>query len=138
MADVLTAVRAYLLSKSAITDVIGQRIYVDVRKQKAQLPAVAITRVSETHNHLLSRRSGLVQTRLQVECFSALRATTQSLAETIYKCGIDAVKGVTNSINIRGVQLEDGRRDFIIEDPNGGDDHTYVSQFDLMVSYLES
>lgn len=86
---------------------------------------------------MISNRSGFVQTRLQIECFAKLRLTANALAEAIYKSGIAAVKGTTNSVNIRGVTVEDGQRNYIIYDSEGGDDHTYVTQFDLMVSYLE-
>lgn len=137
MADVLNAVRSYLLGVSSITDIIGQRFYVDRRMQSATHPCATITRVSETHDHLISNRSGFVQTRLQIECFSTLRSTTQSLAEVIYRSGIAAVKGATGGVNIRGVTVEDGRRDYTIDDSTGGDDHVYVTQFDLMVSYKE-
>jgi hypothetical protein len=137
VADVLGAVRTYFLSRSPITDVIGQRMYFQRRPQKSALPSATIMRVSESHDHLLSDRSGFVKTRLQVECFSLLQTTTESLAETIYKSGIAAIKGVTNSVDIRGVVVEDGRRDYTLDDPNGGDDHIYVSQFDLEVSYKE-
>lgn len=138
MADVISAVRTYLLSQSSVSDVIGQRMYFDRLKQKATLPACTITRVSEDHAHTLSNRSGLVWTRLQIECYSLSRLTSCSLAEAIYKTGVAALKGVTNSVNIRGVQVEDGRRDYVIDDAKGGDDHLYVTQFDLRVCYLES
>lgn len=138
MADVISAVRSYILSQSSVTDVIGQRMYFDRLKQKATLPAATISRVSETHAHTISNRSGLVWDRLQIDCYSLNRLTTASLAETIYKCGIVAFKGTTGSVNIRGVDVEDGRRDYTIDDAKGGDDHIYATQFDLRVCYLES
>ena len=137
MADVVSAVRTYLLSQSAVNSLIGQRMYLDVLPQRATLPAATIAKVSESHDHTISNRSGFVQTRLQIECHSSSRLTSNSLAETIYKSGIAAVKGVTNSINIRGVTVDDGQRNGVIPDADGGDDHQYVTQFDLMVSYQE-
>lgn len=137
MADVLGAVRTYLLSRASVTSVIGQRMYFQRRPQKSLLPAATIARVAETHDHLLSDRSGFVKTRLQIECFSNQQTTTEALATAIYQSGIAAVKGTTNGIDIRGVVVEDGRRDYTLDDPNGGDDHTYVTQFDLEVSYKE-
>lgn len=137
MADVVSAVRTYILSQSAVTDLIAQRMYLDRLKQNATLPAATIHKVSESHVHTISNRGGMVQTRLQIECFALQRLTANALAEAIYKCGIAAVKGITNSVNIRGVMVEDGQRNYTIDDADGGDDHTYVTQFDLMVSYLE-
>ena len=138
MADVVSAVRTYLLAQSSVTNVIGQRFYFDRLKQSATLPAATIYKSSETHDHLISNRSGFVKTRLQIECYSTNRLTTNALSEAIIRSGIDAIKGVTNSVNIRGVQVEDGQRNYTIDDAKGGDDHVYVTQFDLMVSYLES
>ena len=138
MADVVSSIRTYLLGRSAVTDVLSQRIYLDVLKQSATLPAATISKVSETHSHLISDRSGFVQTRLQIECFALQRLVANSLAEAIYKSGVAAIKGVTNGVNIRGVTVDDGQRNYIVQDADGGDDHTYVTQFDLMVSYLES
>lgn len=138
MADVLQAVRGYLLTKTAITSVVGQRIYFVRRPQKSSVPSVTLFKASEDHNHKLSARSGIVWTRIQVECFSSLYVTSAALAEAVYRCGIDTLRGVTGSVDFRGVQVEDGRRDYTIDDLDGGDDHIYVSQFDLKVCYLES
>lgn len=137
MADVISAVRSYLLSRSAVTDIIAQRMYLHVLRQNATLPAATISKSSETHTHLISDRSGFVQTRLRIECFSKTYTQANALAEAIYKSGIAAVKGTTHGVNIRGVTVEDGQRNEYIPDSEGGDDHTYITQFDLMVSYLE-
>jgi hypothetical protein len=137
VADVVSAVRSYILAQSSVTDVISQRMYLDVLRQNATLPAATISKTSESHVHTLSDRSGLVQTRLQIECYSENRLTTNALAEAIYKCGIVALKGTQSGVDIRGVMVEDGQRNYIIEDSKGGDDHRYVTQFDLMVSYRE-
>ena len=137
MAEVISAVRGYILSKTLVTDIISQRMYFFRLKQGAVLPAATIAKVSTNHIHTLSDRSGLVSTRLQIECFSTNYLQAETLAAAIYKCGITAVRGVTNSVDIRGVTVEDGQRNYTIDARDGGDDHTYVTQFDLMVSYLE-
>lgn len=138
MADILQSVRSYMLTKTAITSLVGQRIYFVRRPQKSSVPSVTLFKSSEDHNHKLSTRSGIVWTRIQIECFSSLYVTSAELAEAIYKCGIDSVRGITHGVDIRGVQVEDGRRDYTLDDQNGGDDHIYVSQFDLRICYLES
>ena len=137
MADVVSAVRTYLLSQSAVTDIIGQRMYFDVLQQNCTLPAATISKTSESHEHEISDRAGHVKTRLQITCHADLRLTANALAEAIYTSGIAAVKGVTNSVNIRGVTVEDGQRNYVVYDADGGDDHQYVTEFDLMVSYRE-
>lgn len=138
MADILQSVRSYLLTKPTITGIVGQRIYFVRRPQKSSVPSVTLFKSSEDHGHELSRRSGAVWTRIQVECFSTLYLTSAELAEAVYQCGIDALRGSTYGVDIRGVQVEDGRRDYTIDDSDGGDDHIYVSQFDFRVCYLEA
>lgn len=135
MADVVSAVRTYLLADTDITDLIGQRIYLDVLKQNATLPAVLVYKLSERREHKLSGLTGMKITRLAFECHSLLRLTSNAIADAIMECGIDAVKGVTNSVDIRSVQVEAGQRNFYLEDPSGGDDHTYVTAFDLLVHH---
>lgn len=137
MADVVSAVRSYLLGKTAITDIISQRLYLDRRPQATTSTAATISKLSETHSHLLGDRAGIVKTRMQIRCFAARRLDANTLAETIYKCGICAVKGTTHSVNIRGVNVEDGQRNYTVDDPEGGDAGTYVTEFDLMVTYKE-
>lgn len=47
------------------------------------------------------------------------------------------MKGTYSGVDIRGVEVEDGRREYEAEDIEGGDDQTYITEFDLMVSYQE-
>ena len=140
MADALQALRTYILAQSSVNDRIEQRLYLSRRPQGGGLPCATIRRSSESHTHTLGNRSGLVHTRFQVEVFSGRHSGTTgaaTIAEVIYQCGIAGIKGVTNGVDFRGVSVEDGRREFEVEDSEGGDDQTYVCQFDLMVSYLE-
>lgn len=138
MADVVSAVRTYLLGVTAVTDSIGQRMYFDYLPQSPTLPAATIEKASETYDMQLSQRTGLVHTRLSIECYAAKRIDANAAAQAIIRSGIDAVKGITNSVDIRGVAIEDGQRNFTVETRDGGEGHQYVTTFDLMVSHLES
>lgn len=138
MADVNVAVRTYLLTKTAITDLIGQRMYTDALPQSATIPAVAMSTVSETYEHALEGLAGPVATRIQFECYATTRLVSLSIADAIIWCGIDAIKGSYSSINIRSVMVEDGRRCFTEGDNAGGDAQRYVTNFDLLVTYLRS
>lgn len=144
MADVISAVRTYLLSRSAVTDLVGQRIYLDILPQKATTPAVAISKTSETDEHALSDRIGFVQTRIQFEAFADKRDVTDArlkanaVIDAIRSSGICALKGVTNGVDFRSVMVEDGQRNYIDYERGGGDAHRYVTSMDLQVTYLES
>ena len=138
MADVNVAVRTYLLTKTAVTDIIGQRMYTDALPQGATSPAVVLSTVSESYDHALDGLGGIVQTRMQFECYASTRLVSLSIADAIIWCGIDQIKGTYSSINIRSVMVEDGRRCFTDADTSGGDVQRYVTNFDLMVTYLRT
>jgi hypothetical protein len=82
----------------------------------------------------------MVQTRFQIVVFSSRHSGTtgsSNIAEVIYQCGVDTMKGTYSGVDIRGVEVEDGRREYEAEDIEGGDEQTYITEFDLMVSYQE-
>ena len=143
MADALADLRTYILGQSSVTTLIAQRMYLSRRPQDHSLPCATIRRSSEDHTHLVGSRAGIVKTRFQIEAFSTRHSGTtgaSEIAEAIYKCGIDTLRGVNGlggTVVFRGISVEDGRREYEVNDPGGGDAHTYVSQFELMVSYLE-
>ena len=137
MADVKLAVRSFLLSKSAIQAIIGQRFYVGMRRQGATLPHAVISKISGRHEHNLSDVADLAWTRLQIECYSDTSSESDELAKAIIQSGIAAVKGATNGVDIRGVRIDRGQENFVVSDSDGGDDHTYLTELDLEVSYRE-
>ena len=138
MADVVKAVRQYLLTKTAITDLISQRLYQYRLPQGATIPAATLSIISESYDHALEGLAGLVMTRLQVQCFGSSAETSRQVSDAIIWCGIDQLQGVTNSIDFRSVMVEDGRREFEDEDTAGGDIQRHVTSFDLMVYFLRS
>jgi hypothetical protein len=138
MADVVKSVRQYLLTKTAITDLVGQRIETKRLRQGATIPAITMRVISETYDHALDGLGGIVQTRINFECYAALSETARSVADAVIWCGIDAIKGSYSSLQIRSVMVEDGRREFEDEDTSGGDNQRQVCSFDLMVHWLRT
>ena len=138
MADVSIAVRSYLLAKTAITDLVSQRIYTDILPQSATLPAITMSKISTTHDHALSDFAGLAHCRLQFECFADTRQVSNSIAEAIRSSGIITQKGSTSSVDIRGVRVEDGQRNTLDSPTDGSDERRYVTSIDLMVDYTET
>ncbi len=138
MADLAISIRTYLLTKTAITDLVGQRIYTDILPQSATLPAITMSKISTRHEHQLSDFGGLAHTRLQFECFAATRATANSIAEAIRSCGIITQKGTLTSVDIRGVRVEDGQRNYVDYPTDGSDEHRYVTTLDLVFDYTET
>ena len=137
MSDVAESIRAWLLDHSIVTDLVANRIYPDMLPQNPTLPAVVMTKLSVRHDHQLSDLAGLAHARVQFDCYSLSRGEANGVAEAIRATGITALKGETHGTDIRGVELEEGQRNFT-EPPNDAtDEFRYGTNFDLMVSYTE-
>jgi hypothetical protein len=138
MADVIKSIRQYMLGKTAITDLVGQRIEMKRLRQQATIPAVTMRLTSESYDHALDGLGGMVQSRISLECFGITSEVARSVADAIIWCGIDALKATQNDLRIRSVMVEDGRREFEDEDTTGGDLQRHVCSFDLMVHWLRT
>lgn len=136
MADVIKSIRQYMLSKTAITDLVGQRIEMKRLRQQATIPAVTMRLLSESYDHALDGLGGIVQSRISLECYGITSEVARSVADAIIWCGIDTLKATQNDLRIRSVMVEDGRREFEDEDTTGGDLQRHVCSFDLMVHWL--
>ena len=137
MADVLDSVRTYLLTKTAVTDLIGQRLYIEPLPQAVTLPAAFMEIISGEDAHLISDRAGYVEEIVSFECHAARLSGANDIGNAIRRCGVTTVKGVTNGLNIRAISVESGRRNWRIEALDASDDHRYACGFDLKVSYRE-
>lgn len=138
MAEVRVALRTYLLTKSAITDIVGQRIYAQQLPQGATIPAITMTTISESYDHDLAGLAGLVHTRIQFECLATTELVSLQLADAVIWCGVDTLKGLSSGINFRSVMVEDGRRCYSDGDIEGGDEQRRVTNFDLQIIHLRS
>jgi len=140
VADVIKTIRNYLLTKTAITDLIGQRIYASrIPQSTSQTQScVTIAVLSEIYEHSIDGLSGIVQTRLIFDCFASTAELARSIADSIIWSDMDKLKGVYTNLNIRSVMMDDGRREYVNEDVAGGDNQRHVVTFDIMVFWLRS
>ena len=60
------------------------------------------------------------------------------MAEAIRGCGIITQKGTTSSVDIRGVRVDDGQRNYVDYPTDGSDEHRYVTTIDLIFDYTET
>jgi len=136
--DVIKSVRKYLLTKTAVTDLVGQRIEAKRLRQGATIPAIVMRILSESFDHAIDGLAGMVSTRIQFECFAMIPETCRAVADSVIWSGIDQIKGVYDGVQIRSVMVEDGRREYEDEDTVGGDNQRQVVSFDLMVHWLKT
>ena len=69
MADVATAIRKYLLSKTAITSIISTRLYPGVLPTNPTLPAVTMQIVEQQHESHLAGASGIAHAVIRFEAY---------------------------------------------------------------------
>jgi hypothetical protein len=135
----------YLLTKSSITDLIGTgdnaRLWPDVLPEgysvKSDGPAATYQIIDGTDEHTISDRCGFVQARVQISCFAWKRLIANQLARAIKNSGVIAMKGVSGGVDFRGVEVARGISTFDDSPTDGSQEHRYLADFDLMISYLE-
>jgi hypothetical protein len=138
MSDVAIALRGWLLSRPALTSVIGQRLYTDILPQNPVLPAVTFSKIYTSHDHTLSNLSGVAHTRFQFDCYATTRAAANQIAEIIRSTGIVSRRGMTGGVEFLGVRMEEGQRNFVDYTREDSDDHRYVTNFDLVIDFAEA
>lgn len=138
MADVATALRAYMLSKTPITDIIGQRLYTDALPQRATMPAAVMNKLFTMHEHALSDFAGLAHARIQVECYADTRLAANTLISAFKSSGLVAYKGVFGGVDIRGARVEEGESYKTDPPTDGSDESRYVSVLDFVIDYTET
>ena len=105
----------YLLASPA-SALVSNRIYWLQRPQASALPAVTLTRVSAIHNYHHRGDSGLIESRVQVDCW----ATTFAGAKGASRAIIAHLTGATfeqDGIRFQGAFV-DGERDTFEGDVN--------------------
>jgi hypothetical protein len=137
VADVIESLRAHLLTFQTIRNLVGVRIYQEHYPQDAKLPLLVITRLFTTHEHTLSNLAGLAKARIQFDCIADSRSIANSIAEAVRRTGIVAFKGNMQGLDVRGVMMEEGARDFMDRPNDATERHRYGVNFDLSISYTE-
>ena len=93
--------------------------------------------ISTVDEHTLSDRSGLVQSRVQVSTYAATHNAAITLAREIKNCGVTTLKGVSSSVDFRGISVESGIRCYNEQPNDGTDSWRFIAEFDFIISYLE-
>jgi hypothetical protein len=74
---------AWLLTKTAVTDLVGQRIYNVRLPQGGTFPALAIERISGPREYQLDGPAGLASPRIQFNCHGEEFSDAKMLAEAV-------------------------------------------------------
>lgn len=122
MEEAITALLAHVAG--------GQRYWVRA-PQKAKPPFLVLQRISGQRDYHSQGPSGLVTSRVQVDCYAA----TYTAAKTLARETTQALSGHRGD-ELQGVFL-DGERDLPAEDA-GAVNHLYRVSLDFITTHLET
>jgi hypothetical protein len=83
MAQLETSIFSTLTGASAVSAIVGTRVYPLVLPQKAALPAISYLRVSGAQELSLSGHSGLESPRIQIDCWATTYAQAKALSAAV-------------------------------------------------------
>ena len=106
MAHLDEAILALLLANSAITDIVGQRIYPIRAPDNPTLPMLTYQRVSNIKEHCVSKeKATFTETLFQIDCWvkqetkiSGLRTLATAIRDVL-----NDYRGVTSGIDIQAI-----------------------------------
>ncbi len=100
------ALISYMLTQSAITDITGTRITPGHRTQGADLPACTVHHVSGVDLYADDGEVGLVNPRIQIDCYGETYGDAKDLAEAV-KGALSAVQDLTHDgVNFIYIMLD--------------------------------
>lgn len=146
MPSIISEIKTYLKTKSAVTDLIGSgtaaRIYLYAAKEGVALPYVIVDMIpGDSHEHL-GGISGVARNRVVIDAYAATESAAYTLAEVIrlilQPIGRDGTRPTLGSTVVHGI-ASDGSYEADFEPPvKGGAQKRYYYSRDYFVSYAES
>jgi hypothetical protein len=119
MADLGVAIRTHLLTKSAVTDLVGTRIYPAVFPEGVTFPAVRYTMVSQFRESVVSGNSGIVEAGVQVDTYAATHIQSNQIGEAI-RDALQNFSGSAGTVHVWSVTVTGGSE--LYETPLDADD----------------
>jgi len=116
MADIYQAIKTRLEAVTAVTDLVGTRIYPSVMPQPPTYPAIVFELVSNEREERHRGQTGDARPRIQITSWGSTALSAIALAEQVRLAmmGMDGsvasvdVHGVWNAGEARGVDVEQG------------------------------
>ncbi len=121
-------IRTYMGTRTAITDIVGSRIYAQKLPQEATFPSLVYNRVSTQRTYSHSGDSSLTTPRIQYSCFAETYEDAKDLAEQIVS-EMSGFKGTAGTATIYSTFVE-SELDMI-----GPESKLYFIPVDLMISF---
>jgi hypothetical protein len=129
------AIYSLLANNSAITDLVSTRIYPQVREQSDALPAVTYQIISGLRAIDMSGPNGLVESRVQINCFAATILAAAELSAVVRRA-LSGFQGGAAGVAIECMLLEDAG-DLPAIEPENERMNVYAKTMDFFVLYKE-
>ena len=136
MSDIGRGLRTRMISLTAITTLTSTRIYPEVLPQNSTLPAITYRTITgDAESHLLGI-SGLVHSRIQIDCFAATHISARAVHEQVRLAWV-GYTGAAGSETIRGITEDNHFTNYQVP-LDGSDQGRYVHTIDLLISHTEA
>ena len=133
-----------LKAASTVTDLVSTRIYADYAYAKAAMPYIVVSQIDSVRHPHMKAASGLVSSRIQVDCVSSTRATRDAVGDAV-RLVLDTVTGSIgtdpNDQTIQYSALAEDRNFTQLPDTSnkrGGQRGTFTRSMDFMVWHAET
>lgn len=102
------ALVAKLLASAGITTLVGQRINWSRRPQGSGLPAIVLHRIDGAPDYHLTGASGIVASRVQVDCWGASYGSAKSVARAV-EAVVSAARFTQGAVRFDAILIIDER-----------------------------
>lgn len=109
--DIEQALVSHLLADSALTAIIGDRLYPLAIPETGKVPAVVYQRISSQRVLALDGSSSANSPRIQFSCYAASFGQAKQIAMKLYE-SLDCFRGVLGNKTKAAVLMADNRDDF--------------------------
>ena len=110
------ALRTLLLTDTALANLVGRLIDWDVIPQGKSGPAVVMHLISGVPDYHMAGPSGLVQSRVQIDCRATTKATAKAVARAV-EAVLSGYKSKIGAITFGGIFKDNGRSRFDKTEP---------------------
>lgn len=126
---------SYLQGQSAITALVGARIYPDAAPQTASLPLVVYSKQSTDRQLTLKRSVGVCTARIQLDVYGASRTVCENIMDSI-RLVVDGFQGNWGTTYIHLCKFDSESVGWDLE--TAKDTGIHQSSVDLVVTFTES
>lgn len=127
---------ALMLASVPLTALVSGRIWPVSRPQNSALPGVTVTRISGAPSYADDGETGLLDARIQIDCWGSSYATVAAVADAV-TAHLSAMADVTQGGTIFVLIMIDDRRD-MRESGTDQAEYIYRTLVDLAVVYKEA